>query len=665
MQQRTFFGRRLRALIIGKARRPEDSTVFHKISLIAFFAWIGLGADGISSSCYGPEEAFRALGAHPHLGILVALATAGTILVISASYSQIIELFPSGGGGYLVASKLLSPGLGMVSGCALLLDYVLTISISIASGTDALFSFLPGHWHLWKIEFAVAGIVLLMVLNLRGVKESVVPLAPIFLTFVIMHAFAILYAVGGHLISLPDVVRDTIGDYRQTQAALGFWGMLFLVMRAYSMGAGTYTGIEAVSNGIPVLREPKVQTARRTMRYMAFSLTFLVVGLMLSYLLYRVSPQEGKTLNAVLFEKLTATWGSGSARSFVLVILVSEAIILFVAAQTGFLDGPRVLSNMALDRWVPTKFATLSDRLVTQNGILLMGTASLITVLLARGSVRFLVVLYSINVFITFALSQTGMVRHWWQVRSKNPQWRKKMLVNGVGLILTGFILVSVVLMKFYEGGWITLLVTTALVIAAIAVRRHYNQTFKLLRRLDSLVAAAESDVAQPAAGRTAAKEAEPTCDPNAQTAVILVNGFGGLGLHTLFSVIRLFGGVFKNYVFMSIGMVDAGTFKGAAEMDLLRAKVNKDVDRYVAYMRRKGYCAEGVSSVGIDIVDEVAHTAATVRERFPHAVFFGGQLVFEKDTFVTRWLHNYTAFAIQRRFYRDGIPVIILPIRV
>ena len=150
-------GRRVKTLLIGSAISPHDQNVFHKLSLIAFFAWVGLGADGLSSSCYGPPEAFLALRSHPHLSIFVALATAVTVFVISTSYSQIIELFPTGGGGYLVASKLLSPTVGMVSGCALLIDYVLTITISIASGADALFSFLPSAWLAYKLEFRRRG----------------------------------------------------------------------------------------------------------------------------------------------------------------------------------------------------------------------------------------------------------------------------------------------------------------------------------------------------------------------------------------------------------------------------------------------------------------------------------------------------------------------------
>ena len=192
MRLKTSLSRRLKTLIIGDARSPHDRTIFHKLSLIAFFAWVGLGSDGLSSSCYGQEEAFRALQAYPYLGIFVALGSVLTIFVISASYSQIIELFPSGGGGYLVASKLLSPTFGMFSGCALIVDYVLTITVSVASGADAVFSFLPVEWYPYKLEFAIAGIAVLTLLNLRGVKEAVAPLIPIFLIFVITHAFVII-----------------------------------------------------------------------------------------------------------------------------------------------------------------------------------------------------------------------------------------------------------------------------------------------------------------------------------------------------------------------------------------------------------------------------------------------------------------------------------------
>jgi amino acid transporter len=654
--------RRLRHLIIGGKHDIHDRSIFHRLSLIAFFAWIGLGADGLSSSSYGPEEAFLALQGHTSLSVFIALMTAATIFIIAASYSQIIELFPTGGGGYLVASKLLSPTVGMISGSALIVDYVLTITISVASGADALFSFLPAAWHQYRIAFAILGVLGLTVMNMRGVRESVLPLVPIFLAFVVTHAFLIGYALFRKAGNIGDVAGAVMADVASTKAEIGLGGMIFLVLRAYSMGAGTYTGIEAVSNGMPILREPKVQTAKRTMRYMAASLATVVMGLIIAYLLYGVSPREGKTLNAVLFGTVTAGWG-GSGATLVLTALVSEAALLFVAAQAGFLDGPRVLANMALDRWFPTKFAMMSDRLVTEKGILLMGGAALATMILTGGSVKYLVVLYSINVFITFFLSQLGMVRHWWQVRGREQHWEKKLFINGVGMTLTLFILVTVTFIKFHEGGWITLLLTGSLVGVALLTRQHYRKTFHLLRRLNELVTVAEATCPLPQAG--AAQERMVKFDPQGKTAVLLVNGFNGLGLHTLFSIIRLFGGTFRNFVFVQIGVVDAGNFKGVEEADHMRREVTKELDRYVNYMRCHGYYAAAYSSFGTDVVDEVDRIMPEVLQRFPNAILFGGQLVFPQTTFLSNVFHNYTIFAVQRRFYNRGIPVVVLPIRV
>ncbi|MBU1039504.1 MAG: APC family permease [Proteobacteria bacterium] len=667
MPQKPSLGRKAKDLFIGKSLNLGDTSIFHNLSLVAFFAWVGLGSDGLSSSCYGPAEAYLALGEHTFLAIFVGLAAVLTIFVISASYSQIIELFPSGGGGYVVASKLLNPSLGMISGCALIVDYALTITLSVASGADALFSFLPPAWEAHKLAAAILGVLLLIVLNLRGVKESVTVLVPIFMVFVLSHAFAIVYGIGSHLTNLPAVIARTSADVSAAHSQLGLAGMVLLVLRAYSMGAGTFTGIEAVSNGLAVLREPKVQTGKRTMTYMAVSLSVTVMGLILAFLLHGVTETHGKTLNAVLFETIARNWGT-PGHVFVLVTLVSEAAILIVAAQTGFLDGPRVLANMALDRWFPTRFAMLSDRLVTQKGILLMGGAALVLMVITQGSVELLIVLYSINVFITFVLSQLGMVRHWLGTDKAEPHRKKGLALNGLGLLLCSFILVTVTAIKFHDGGWATLLVTGAVAALALSIRRHYDKAWLMLKKLDDLIPLAEADSTPlPGAVRGDGRQdgEEPGCDPNAKTAVVLVNGYNGLGMHTLLGIQRLFTGEFKNFVFVQVGMVDAGVFKGVEEMEGLKTHIRHDLDRYVDFVRARGLYAEGISSVGVDVVEEVVRLTPEIRRRFPKAIFFGGQLVFASDTFFTRLLHNHIVFAVQRQLYREGLAFVIMPIRV
>lgn len=661
---------RLFRLLIGRAKSVEDKGLFHTISLIAFFAWVGLGADGLSSLCYGPEEAFHLLHGHFHLSIFVGIASVITVMIIAAGYSQLIEAFPSGGGGYVVASKMLSPGLGAVCGSALLVDYVLTIAISVASSTDFIFSFLPQQFLWFKLHAAVMLVLLLTLLNLRGVKESVVPLVPIFLLFIVTHGVAIFYAIGGHGAKLPEVVATTYDDINATisDPAVGFVGMMVIILKAYSAGAGTYTGIEAVSNGLQILREPRVETGKRTMRYMAISLAMGVMGLMLSYLLLDINPAHMydenhvkiKTLNALLFERVSDGWGAmGSV--YVWSALGSSAFILCIAAQAGFLGGPRVAANMALDSWLPKRFASLSDRFVTHNGVLFMGAIAVVTVLLTGGSVSLLVVLYAINVFVTFVLSQAGMVRFWYIQRSNNQTWRKGMWINGIGLILCTFILITLVWMKFWDGAWVTVAVTGALVGVIYAIRRHYRHTGSLLTRLDGLVRVAKT--ATPLSTNQPA--APPQFDPAGRTAVLLVNGFSGVGLHTLFTVVRLFSGIFKNFVFIQIGAVDAGVFKGADEIEHLRTKVADEVRQYVEFMNQNGYYAEGHSAIGVDVVEEAVNLAPAIQEKFPQAIFFGGQLVFPNDSWVVRLLHNYTVFALQRKFYLRGIPFMILPIRV
>ncbi|MBU0952360.1 MAG: APC family permease [Elusimicrobia bacterium] len=653
--------KKFKKILLGNSRDISDKQLFHKLSLIAFFAWVGLGADGLSSSCYGPEEAFRALGTHTNLGILIAIASAITVIIIGMSYSQIIELFPSGGGGYLVASRLLSPAAGMVSGCALLIDYVLTIAVSVSSGASALFSFFPPGWYPFRVYFAALMILFLIILNLRGVKESVLFLTPIFVVFIATHLFVIIYAIMMHSFDIGTTVSTTVVDFKSTTASIGYLGVFFLLIRAYSMGAGTYTGIEAVSNGMSVLREPKVKTAKRTMNYMMISLSLTVMGLMTAYVLYKVVHVPGKTLNAVLFENIIAGWNVNVGKTFLLTIIVSETALLFVAAQTGFLGGPRVLANMALDRWFPTRFSMLSDRFVTQNGILLMGGAALLMLIVSRGSIAFLIILYSINVFITFFLSQLGMVRHWWQVRAEYDKWKKKLLINGIGLLLTSFILVSMIIIKFGEGGWITLFITLALVLLAIAIRRHYINTLKLLKRLNDLVQVASISPSE--------KSSEPKktieFNPKEKTAVLFVNGFNGLGLHTLFNVFRLFGAIYKNYVFVYVGTIDAGNFNSREQIDKFKENIKEEIDKYVQFVKKNGYYSEAVTVIGTDVVNESDGIASQVLERFPNSVFFGGQLVFPKETFFSKLLHNYTVFAIQRILYSKGIPFIILPIRV
>ena len=535
---------------------------------------------------------------------------------------------------------------------------MLTIAISIAAGCDAIFSFLPASALAFKLPAEIAVVLALIVLNLRGLKESVVVLTPIFLAFIVTHIALIGFGVFRHAGDLPGLLGDTVLDTHGAIEGLGLLGVLTVLLRAFSLGGGTFTGIEAVSNGIGVLREPRVANGKRTMLYMSASLAFTAGGILLCYLLNDVAFQDGKTLNASLWEQLIGGWRPGGVAAgpwLVGFTLIAEGALLFVAAQTGFVDGPRTLSAMAADDWVPRRFKNLSERLVTQNGIVLMGLAAAVVLFYTRGAVALLVVMYSINVFMTFTLSQAGMARHWIAVRRVERSWRRRLLVNALGGLTTLGILVVTTTLKFQEGGWVTLVATTALILVCVAVRHHYRRVRRHLASLDDTLLSLPLQT--PKAPRELAVDGP--------TAIVLVESWSGLGVHTLLSIQRLFLHHYRNAVLVSVGLVDSAQFKGVDELGALETQVRSDLERYVKMADSLGFYAEYRYAIGTDLVTELEGLCADLMKEFRRPVVFAGQLVFERESLFTRTLHHQTAFAIQRRLQFLGVQVVILPIRV
>jgi len=647
---------RIRRALVGKPRDLQDRSIFHRLSLIAFLAWVGLGADGLSSSAYGPEEAFKQLGEHSYLAVALAVLMAATVLLISTAYRRIIEEFPTGGGGYVVATKLLGERAGVLSGSALLVDYVLTITTSIAAAGDALFSFLPPEWQATKLPTEVGLILLLTVLNIRGVRESVLALLPVFLLFLVTHVLVIGGAILGHLPQLGATAHSVSSGFRQGAATLGIGGMLVIFLRAYSLGGGTYTGIEAVSNGLPIMREPKVETGKRTMVYMGISLAITAAGLLLAYLLWRVTPVPGKTMNAVLVERLSA--GVPLSGVFVVLTLFSEAMLLVVAAQAGFIDGPRVLSNMAVDSWVPHRFAALSERLTTQNGILLMGGAALAALLYTRGDVGHLIVMYAINVFVTFSLSMFAMLRFWLQHRHTRREWRTRLVLFALALALCVTILCITIYEKFLEGGWITVTITLLVITLCLLIRRHYRSA---AARVDQLYREL-GDLA-----RTRPEQAASLVEPERTqpVAAVLVESYGGVGIHTVLNVFRAFPQHFKGLVFLSVGVVDSGEFKGEHALEQLESRTTEMLARYRALAAELKLPSAARMKVGTEVVSTAEQLCLEVAGEFPRVTFFTGKLIFQRPKWWHGFLHNETARAIQERLQWAGKTMVTLPIRV
>jgi amino acid transporter len=576
-----------------------------------------------------------------------------TVFVISYAYSRIIEHFPHGGGGYIVATHMLGERAGVISGSALIVDYILTITVSIAACSDAVFSYFPLEYQPLRVTFAAALIGVLIILNIRGVKESITGLAPIFIVFIATHLILLGYGIFSHVPRIAPIVSGVHSNFIHDIGKIGFVGILMLFLRAYSLGGGTYTGIEAVSNGLQIMRDPKVKTGKRTMAYMATSLALTAGGLFLCYLLVGVNVTEGKTLNAVLADKLFSGWHFGGALA--VITIFSEGALLFVAAQTGFIDAPRVMANMAIDSWLPHRFGAFSERLTMRNGVLLVGIAAVLLLFYTHGSIGALVVMYSINVFLTFSLSEFGMSRFFIKHRKTENEWKKHLSVHLTGLTMCVIILTITIFEKFLEGGWLTLLITSAFITLCYAIKSHYNKINKEREKFDVLL----ENI--PAVG-------VPNTLPVSKsdmTAIQLVSNFNGFGIHTFFTIIRQFPGLYKNFVFVSVVVVDQGLFKGEENIDTHKQLVEDYLKKYVELARKFGFPADYRLETGTDLIKTATEICKNTSREFTHSTIFTGRLAFRIEKWYHRILHNEASFAIQRNLHWEGVTNIILPIRM
>jgi hypothetical protein len=486
-------------------------------------------------------------------------------------------------------------------------------------------------------------------------KESIRFLLPIFVGFVVTHTLLIVYGVTAHGDQLPVIVGRTVSESHELASNLGWFAVAALLLRAYSLGGGTYTGIEAVSNNVQSLVEPRIRTGKWTMFYMALSLAFTAAGIIVLYLLWNVRHVEGRTLNAVAFESIINHFGFGGPQMnqvVLVIVLAFEAGLLLVAANTGFLGGPAVLANMAVDSWMPHQFRNLSSRLVTQNGVILMAVAAIGILLITFGSVSVLVVLYSINVFLTFTLSLLGLVRYWWLHRSER-QWLPRMALSLLGLVVCGGILIITTVEKFTEGGWITLIVTSVVVAIGLAIKRHYNAVAESIAKAEALHAPPPGHV-----------QAVAKLVPDRPAAAFIV-GRNRCGLiHASRTVMATWPGFYKNFLVVSAQPVDVRSYGAEETLKKLKADRLKDMAFYMDLARANGIASKYYLGFGVDGVEELVKLCHQARSEFPNIVFFASKLVFAHETWVTRILHNQIVLAMQRRLQLEGMQMVILPMR-
>ena len=364
------------------------------------------------------------------------------------------------------------------------------------------------------------------------------------------------------------------------------------------------------------------------------------------------------TLNAVVFGSIIrdfnwqSAWATDSA---IVIVLALEAGLLFVAANTGFLGGPAVLANMAADSWVPHQFRYLSTRLVTENGIVLMGAAALAILLWTGGDVTILVVIYSVSVFLTFAVSLFGLCVYWWRSRRAAANWLLRLALSGAGFAVCTLILAMLIARRLADGGWLALALIAGITALCLAIRSHYDATRARLLQLD------EAFSEQP----FGSEASPPPPDPALPTAAFLVGSSRGGGLHALLWVQRLFPGNFKNFIFINVRAVDAHVYGGREDFEALQTQAHASLNYFVNFCNSYGLAAKGYVGFGTDAIEEFMRLAEQVQKDFPNTIFFTSKLIFRRDNWLIRLLHNQAALAIQRRLHLEGKQMVILPLQL
>jgi amino acid transporter len=495
----------LKRLLVGRAKRTEQALYerLTKKTGLAVFA-----SDALSSTAYASEEIMLVLAVAAVYGqtyafnyvVPITLVIAIVLAIVATSYRQTIHAYPSGGGAYIVAKENLGTHAGLVAAAALLVDYVLTVSVSLAAGVAAITSAAQGTRFAWlnnhRVFLCVMLIAFIALANLRGVRESGSLFAGPTYAFVISFLFMIGYGIL-HYFLQPGSVAPVAAENLKLAEGYHLQPLtLFLLLGAFSNGCVALTGIEAISNGIPAFKQPEARNAATTLTWMAVLLTTMFIGTSVMAYFYHVHPHENETVISQ-FARIIFT---GPMGWFYYVIQGTTALILILAANTSFADFPRLSSLLARDRFMPRQFATRGDKLVFSNGIIILAVFSGILVAAFGGDTSRLIPLYAVGVFLSFTLSQVGMVRHWLKAgrsardlgtggegqadelnqnefagkRKQAAHWKKSIVINGLGAIATFIVLVVLVITKFLHGAWIVVVLIPLLVAMFRGVHRHY-----------------------------------------------------------------------------------------------------------------------------------------------------------------------------------------------
>jgi amino acid transporter len=431
-------------------------------------------SDALSSSAYATEEILFILvlagTAALHTAVPISFGIALLLSIVVGSYRQTILAYPSAGGAYIVSRENLGTYASLVAGSALLVDYVLTVSVSVAAGIAAMTSAVPLLFP-YRVELCVLGVAGIMIANLRGVRESgrvfAVPTYAFIAAYLLMIAWGLVVWLRG---IPPGGGAPAAAAVPAATEPLA----LFLVLRAFASGCVALTGIEAVSNGVPAFRPPEARNARQVLVMLGTVLISFFIGITFLANVFGLVPAAEETINSRLARRV---FGDGSLLYYV--VQAMTMLILVLAANTSFADFPRLSSFMARDRFMPRQFASRGDRLAFSNGIVILAILSAALLVIFKADTHALIPLYAVGVFISFTLSQTGMVRYWF--RHRGPWWNLRAALNGLGGAATGVVTVVIAVTKFTHGAWIVVLLIPALVLVLMSVRRHYDDVARQL----------------------------------------------------------------------------------------------------------------------------------------------------------------------------------------
>lgn len=642
----------LRQTLFGRDVDVRDSRVLNRITVGVLAAFIAMGGDLLGSCVYGPDVLGRAAGGQQFVLAISAAATLGTLVVLAVAYMRMIAQFPHGGGGYTAAKHAVDERLALVSGVALVFDAALNVAVSVVTCVRAVADALPPGWHFPQTAIALLVVVGLAIVNLRGVKESVAVLAPIVLLFVVTHLCVLAVAAVHRLHALPSAVAAIPTEMRQSVAAHGTGGTLWRLLLAYALGGSIYTGMESVSNGVPVLREPKVRNARRTMLLVVGVPAAIIAALLLNYFLYGVAPAGGKTLNAVLFERFAAdVGGAGQPLRFFLVTLplLAEAVLLVQAAQTGFVDGPRILGALSTDRLAPRRFARLNGRLAPAPGILFIAATAIVTTVLAGGALEPLVVAFVIAVFTTFTISQWAMLRHALRRRhDPDARWRADAAVHAIA-----FVLCAVILVGTFATRWRPSLVMALLIAAGTLFALHIRRRYRAM----------SSAVAQLDAELPPVPAAAPEVARGAPAAVVVIFGqrteFPRLALKWLERMPLQF----SEIVLAGVSLVDAEAVEGEEQLRHVERERRRQLEAVAEDARGLGWRISVAVRRGADIIETAAELVLEIiHDGHAEAMVIGFRTGAEASA-IDPLLRDDDAVRLQTRLQRDKVPMTVVSI--